>query len=86
MGIWQPPQDHPVGAEQLDLLIVPGVGFDRTGHRLGYGGGFYDHYLEHYPGWTIGLGFDCQLVDALPRQPHDHPIRMLITEKGVLRF
>ncbi len=86
MGIWQPPQDHPVKPESIELLIVPAVGFDRAGYRIGYGGGFYDRFLAHFHGWTIGVGFDCQLVDSLPVHTHDRPIQMLITETQILHF
>jgi 5-formyltetrahydrofolate cyclo-ligase len=86
MGIWQPPQDYPMAPEKIDLLIVPGVGFDRAGFRIGYGGGFYDHFLAHYHGTTLGLGFNCQIVETLPTHAHDRPIQILVTETQFLRF
>lgn len=83
------PDDGPVWpSEEIDLIIVPALAYDRSGGRLGRGGGFYDRFLAE-PGvhaTTCGLGFDEQLVDNLPTARHDHPIDLLVTNKEVLRF
>ena len=63
-----------------DVLLVPLVGFTAQGARLGQGGGYYDRWLATYPHVTaIGLAWDCQLVDTLPREPHDWPLAAVIT-------
>ena len=63
-----------------DVLFVPVVGFTADGHRLGQGGGHYDRWLETHPDTvTIGLAWDCQLVDELPLEPHDRPLAAVIT-------
>lgn len=81
-GIPEPVE--PVRAGALNLILVPGIAFDRTGNRLGRGGGFYDRLLAEYPGATaIGLCFDFQLVDSLPVEPHDRPVNWIVTESQV---
>jgi len=76
-----------VAPEELDLVLVPGAAFDRRGHRLGYGAGYYDRFLPRCTrALSLGLGFSLQLVERLPELPHDVPLKALATEKGVLRF
>jgi len=70
---------------QPDLLLVPCVGFDAARLRLGYGGGYYDRTLaalQPRP-YTVGLAFECGRVTALPREPHDVPLDMILTETGL---
>ncbi len=70
-----------------DLLLVPLLAFDARGHRLGYGGGFYDRTLASLAAkLAVGVAFAGQETDALPDQPHDHPLDMVVTETGVRRF
>lgn len=68
-----------VVAEQIDIMIVPGVVFDKKGFRIGFGGGYYDRYLERYNGVTISLAFDTQIVNSVPIEPHDLPVDIIIT-------
>ncbi len=73
-GILEPPFDEKrLGeAATLDLVVVPGLGFDRRGGRLGRGGGYFDRFLgEAKKAYKIGLAFECQIVDLVPREPHD---------------
>jgi len=71
---------------RIDLVIVPGVGFDRKHNRLGYGGGFYDRLLNSIPGNAprIALSFDLQVIDKVPVSGHDLKIDMLITESQII--
>ncbi|HWI50966.1 MAG TPA: 5-formyltetrahydrofolate cyclo-ligase [Symbiobacteriaceae bacterium] len=91
-GIAEPRPDWPVVAPAaVDLVVVPGVAFDRTGGRLGYGGGYYDRLLPEiraaHPGaMLVGLAYDCQVTDGLPRDPHDIPVDGLATELGYVSF
>ncbi len=62
-----------------DAVVVPGLAFDRMGGRLGYGAGFYDVWLAAHPCLSIGVGFDEQLVDAVPREAHDRPLDRVFT-------
>lgn len=70
------------------IVIVPLVAFDRKGGRLGYGGGFYDRTLELLrasgPVLAVGFAYAAQEADALPLEPTDQPLDMIITEQGVL--
>jgi 5-formyltetrahydrofolate cyclo-ligase len=84
MGIQEPVGGHPVNPAELDLVLVPGLAFDLRGHRLGFGLGFYDRVLPRLkPGaLTLGVGYGFQLVELLPQDPHDVPLKALLTEKG----
>ena len=75
------------GACTPDVAVLPGVAFDRAGHRLGYGGGYYDRLLANgrvQPGLRVGLCFSVQLVDALPADPWDAPVHVIVTESEVV--
>ncbi|HOZ46158.1 MAG TPA: 5-formyltetrahydrofolate cyclo-ligase [Candidatus Hydrogenedentes bacterium] len=60
------------------LVIVPGIAFTPEGDRLGYGGGYYDRFLDGHPGPSIGLAFACQIAEQLPLSAHDRPVDALI--------
>ena len=67
-----------------DLLIVPCVGFDSRGYRLGYGGGHYDRTLSRHPVKTVGVAWDaCELSDFVPGA-HDRPLDVIVTESRVM--
>ena len=87
-GIPEPEGGSPVSLSELDLMVVPGVGFDLHGHRLGYGRGYYDRVLagESRRPTLVGLCFEQQVVDRLPRDPHDVCVDLLITEQHSWRF
>ena len=77
-GQRQPNADAPTA--QPSVVFVPLIGFTATLERLGHGGGHYDRWLAAHPQVTaIGLAWDCQLVDALPLEPHDRPLAAVIT-------
>jgi 5-formyltetrahydrofolate cyclo-ligase len=81
-GIRQPRADASGGVrtDDLNLVIVPGIAFDRDGHRLGRGAGYYDRFLAKLPRDipSIGLGFDFQLRDDLPLSEHDVPLSRIL--------
>ena len=85
-GILQPSKSKEIKKEDVDLIIVPGVGFDKNGHRLGYGYGYYDRFLENVEIPAIGLAFDFQIFEKLPVYDHDVRMKKIITEKRVLEF
>lgn len=74
----------------LSILLVPVVGIDREGYRLGQAGGYYDATLSamkyRLQAKTIGVGFSCQLVDRLPHEAHDVPLDGFVSERGALAF
>ncbi len=77
-GALQPPASAPAAVP--DVAFVPLLGFASDGHRLGQGGGHYDRWLAAHPEvLALGLGWDCQLLDNLPREPHDYPMRAIVT-------
>ncbi|GAC1411512.1 MAG: 5-formyltetrahydrofolate cyclo-ligase [Actinomycetota bacterium] len=63
-----------------DVILVPGVAFDASGRRLGYGGGFYDGFLSESKGTRVGLCFDCQIVDLVPSEERDQPVNIVVSE------
>ena len=73
-----------VEANEIDLLIVPGVAYTRRGERIGYGGGYYDRYLVRYKGKTLSLAFDFQIVNDIPTEPFDQNVQKIITEKETI--
>jgi 5-formyltetrahydrofolate cyclo-ligase len=76
---------HPV---QIDMVIVPLLGFDDRGHRLGYGAGYYDRFLAlTRPACIkIGICFETGHVPTLPNEPHDIPLDFVVTEQTIIRF
>ena len=86
-GLLEPAPDCPsLPLKQLDLLLVPAVGFDALGRRLGRGKGYYDQLLSHTPAKKCGIAFDWQVVDELPAEPHDVPMNYLATPTRWLVF
>jgi 5-formyltetrahydrofolate cyclo-ligase len=84
-GIHEPMQDWPEVAP--DVVLVPMLAFDRDGHRLGYGGGFYDRTLTALPqARAIGIAFSGQEIPFIPQEPHDRRLREILTEQGLRRF
>ncbi len=80
-GTWRP--DGPI--LEPDILFVPLLAFDRRGHRLGYGGGYYDRTLAALPGrLAIGFAHAAQEVPCVPVGPHDRPLSIIATERGII--
>lgn len=80
-GILEPPADAPLLARSdIDLALVPAVCYDRSGFRLGFGGGYYDRWLSGFSGFTVGLCRDCVLQDRVPTEDHDCRVDLLLTE------
>jgi len=88
LGALEPPAEAPeVALPELDAVLMPGLGFAPDGTRLGRGGGYYDETLRLAPrAHRVALGFDLQLVEALPRESHDVPLDALVTEARTLLF
>ena len=80
-GFAEPPPDAPHAAE-LDVVIVPAIAVDPTGHRIGYGAGYYDRTLPKYapPAVTIAVAYDWQLVAEVPATPHDVKVAWVVTD------
>jgi len=70
--------------DELDLIVVPGVAFDRRGYRLGYGGGMFDRFLAACPSpHRLAVAYALKIVDRVPTDPHDLPVHAILTEDGV---
>lgn len=78
------PGSAPVSPSDIDCLCVPGVAFDRHGHRLGQGSGYYDRWLAGYTGVRVGLAYECQVLDELPINTQDQHVQYVVTEQRVL--
>jgi 5-formyltetrahydrofolate cyclo-ligase len=82
-GVWEPIPEalRPVSLQDVDLVFVPAVAFDRTGHRLGHGHGYFDRFLARLPKDTptVGLAYRCQLLDRLPTAAHDRAVSTVLT-------
>lgn len=77
---------HPMGGEvygsEYDLIIVPGLAFDKQNHRLGYGGGYYDNFMVHHPSaQKIGIFYPFQEVEEIPMEPHDIRLDHILVNK-----
>ena len=88
-GVWDIPAPPEQAPEVLpDVLLVPLLAFDRAGYRLGYGGGFYDLTLAKLRAikkvTAVGVAYHAQLVDQVPRAPHDAPLDYVMTEVETL--
>jgi 5-formyltetrahydrofolate cyclo-ligase len=79
-GIWEPVDKKPVNPRDVDLVVVPGVGFTKKGKRLGRGKGYYDRFLKKLPSCTptIGLAFDFQILPDLPTSKFDVNVKKVI--------
>lgn len=87
-GIREPIDGMPIPVADIDIVIVPGLGFDRDGNRLGRGSGFYDRFLCHrdFRGVACALALEDQVVDAIPSEQRDVRMHMLVTDKRIRRF
>ena len=84
-GLREPRDSLPVSADTIDVMLVPGLGFDRNGSRLGRGGGYYDRYLNnHRSPIVIGVAFDCQMLESIDREEHDQLMTAVVTPSGVI--
>lgn len=79
-----PTRTTAVCADDIDLMIVPGIVFDRQGYRIGYGGGYYDRYLPTFHGATVALCFSSQIVAKVPKDSYDYPIDRIVTEEEII--
>ena len=74
-NIPEPIEDGPIADDETALVLMPGLAFDREGHRIGYGGGFYDKFLEAEPGHpTLALCYAFQMLPHLETEEHDIPV------------
>lgn len=80
----QPEKTSRTAAKDIDLLIVPGIAFNKKGYRIGFGGGFYDRFLSNFPNHTVSLVHTKQLVGDIPIEEHDVPVDLIVNEQGTI--
>jgi len=89
VGPWGLAQPDPAVATwlpaeaRIDLVVVPGLAFDRRGHRIGWGGGYYDRFLAQVQAVRIGLCYDALVLDCIPGEPHDVPVDLVVAETAI---
>ena len=74
-----------VPLNEIQLVLAPGLAFDRSGWRLGYGGGFFDRFLQDFGGISVGVVFQALLLEAVPHGEYDIPMAWLATEDGLIK-
>jgi len=89
-GIREPKSEfiRPINSQDIDIVIVPAVAYDTNGYRLGYGGGYYDRFLDSLRDdcITIGIAFEIQIFDEVPKEDHDAQLDYIITEKRIIKI
>ena len=83
-GIREPIDPTLISMEDIDLIAVPGVAFDRNGNRLGRGGGYYDRLLGGFYGVSAAVAFGFQIIHHIPCEAHDQPVDALVTEEEIV--
>ena len=89
VGPWELAQPDPAAAiwlpteARIDLVVVPGLAFDRRGQRIGWGSGYYDRFLAQVQAVTIGLCYDALVLDCIPGEPHDVPVDVVVAETAI---
>ncbi|SFP22048.1 5-formyltetrahydrofolate cyclo-ligase [Salibacterium halotolerans] len=84
-GIWEPEPDLEayVSSSDFDLIIVPGMAFDKEKYRIGFGGGYYDRFLQTVDAPTCAILYSFQFFERIPREDHDIPIDFLCVSDGI---
>lgn len=87
-GLRSPVTGVPVPFEEIDLVVTPGLGFDKKGNRLGRGGSYYDRFFanKELKATRCGFGFAEQLIDTVPVTEHDEPVEILVTDGEIIYF
>lgn len=84
-GLMEPEDDRAiVPPDEIDLILVPGTAFDRTGGRIGQGGGYYDRFLEKTRALRVGICHDFALFDCIPTEIHDLRMDAIVTPQGIM--
>lgn len=71
--------------KKIDVALIPGVAFDKTGHRIGFGSGYFDRFLKKIHCTTIGLAYELQIVEKVPVDKYDVAVDYIVTEKRIIK-
>lgn len=82
--IEEPTGNNTVDPAEIEMVVVPAVAYDRKGNRLGRGKGFYDRLLKNTKATKVGVGYEFQLVDEVPVEPHDVAVDIIITQNSTI--
>ena len=87
-GLRNPVSNQTLPVSDIELVVIPGLGFDEVGNRIGRGAGFYDRFLadNQFSGLRCGLAFEDQVLNTIPVSEHDMCLDLLVTEKQIRRF
>jgi 5-formyltetrahydrofolate cyclo-ligase len=84
-GMAEPASSLPeIKPTEIQLVLVPGLAYDRSGWRLGYGGGYYDRFLKTFEGLSVGITYQTLLLDSIPHHAHDVPMLWIATEQELI--
>jgi 5-formyltetrahydrofolate cyclo-ligase len=85
-GMEEPSGGEEIPPQEVDALVIPGLAFDRSGYRLGYGGGFYDRYVRRTrpEALRVGIGFSDQIVEDVPHGDGDERVDCIVTQDGTI--
>jgi 5-formyltetrahydrofolate cyclo-ligase len=81
-----PQTSQKINLGDIEGILVPGLAFDLSGHRLGWGKAYYDHTLKDFSGIKVGMAYSVQITSSLPIGDHDIPMDFIVTEKEVLKI
>lgn len=84
-NIEEPQGDDTVDIDTIEMIVVPGVAYDRAGNRLGRGRGYYDRLLHDAHAVTVGVAYACQMCDDIEPEPFDVPVHYIITEDEIIK-
>ncbi len=85
-GMAEPTADLPIVLpEMVELVLVPGLAYDRQGWRLGYGGGYYDRFLSRFSRISVGVVYQALLLESVPHSGYDVPVGWIVTEQGLFQ-
>lgn len=84
-SVSEPRQTDEATPREIDVIVVPGIAFDRAGRRVGFGKGCYDRFLAQTDGVKVGLCYDFQICDEIPPEAHDVSMDYLLTESGLIK-
>lgn len=84
-GVLEPVEPAPLPITDISVVVIPALGFDANGFRLGYGKGFYDSFLAKIEAFKVGVALDCCYLTRVPREEHDIAVDLVVTERRLVR-